>query len=159
MPIHFACPNCNKTVEVESRFVGKLADCPYCQQEIQIPTTPTRPPKVEVKVAEEEPPEPVRWGKLPWADSASVDNALRIALLVVGIVIALLLLRIERQLAGVPTLGDRYDESGETPPNGTLESDLRTPLVAPASGIEVSNRVKVAVDNHADDPVPVRIRE
>lgn len=159
MPITFPCPNCDKTVEVESRFVGKFADCPYCQQEIQIPNTPTRPPKVEVKVAPPEAPEPVRWSKLPWADSASVDNALRIALVVVGLLIAALLFRIERQLAGIPTLGDRYEESGESPPAGTLGSDLRTPLVAPAAGVEVRNRVKVAVDNHADEPVPVKIRD
>jgi|GEM_PF-7090884 len=144
----FDCPECQRPIEVEPRFIGKEASCPYCQKLIRVPAGSGDPPPVAVPVTEPLPAVPKRNG-----------SALQLALLVVGIVIALLLFRIERQLASIPRLEDWYDSKGWEVPASVSGAERRAPVVSAKGAVELEDGARVQVDNRLDDPVPVTIRE
>ncbi|MEM1083465.1 MAG: hypothetical protein AAGI48_05040 [Verrucomicrobiota bacterium] len=155
----FVCPACQKNVEVEARYIGEVANCPYCGEEIEVPMMSGDPPPAEVVLAKDEELPPVRWTKLPWRESASVANALRLMLIVVGLLIAVLLFRIERQLASVPRMSDVYAEKGELLPHGVTEAEGRAPVIHVESDLGIEDGAEVKVGNLAEEPVPVKIRD
>lgn len=55
MPIKFSCPECQKTLKVEERLIGKRVHCPGCQAAITIPSADGAPTK---KPAPKKPIEP-----------------------------------------------------------------------------------------------------
>lgn len=145
----FDCPECHRPIEVEGRFIGKEASCPYCGEVIQVRAGSGDPPPVAVPVATApaHPPAPAPAGK-----------GLQVALLVVAVVIALLLFRIERQLAAIPTVEDWYEARDEQVPPDMTATERRLPVVGVKGGVEVDGEAKVRVINRLDDPVPVRTR-
>lgn len=57
MPIKFSCPECQKTLKVEERLIGKRVHCPGCQAAITIPSADSVGPKTPApkKLVEPEP--------------------------------------------------------------------------------------------------------
>ena len=157
--MNFDCPKCHQGIEVEARYIGKLANCPHCHAEVKVPMVAGDPPPAALKVAGGEELPSVRWTSLPWRESASVANFLRILLLLVGAVIAVLLLRIERQLDSIPRMGDIYAEKGELVPHGVTDAESRAPVIHVESEVPIRNGAEVKIGNLAEDPVPVKIRE
>src|SRR5438552_811140 len=66
MTIAFACPQCAKTLRVNSELVGKRGKCPHCQTVLTIPNgspaaapetkpaTPAKPAKVAMSASDDE---------------------------------------------------------------------------------------------------------
>ncbi|MEP4078497.1 hypothetical protein [Haloferula sp.] len=157
--MRFDCPSCNDGIEVEARYIGKIANCPHCDDEVKVPMVPGEPPTAALKVAAGEELPKVTWGRLPWRESASVANALRILLLLVAGVIAVLLFRIERQLATIPRMSDIYAEKGELVPHGVTDAESQAPVIHVGTKVRVENGAEVKIGNLAEEPVPVKIRE
>ncbi|BCX48714.1 RDD domain-containing protein [Haloferula helveola] len=156
--MRFDCPECAQGIEVEARYIGKEANCPHCKKLIQVPMVSGDVPPATIR-PEDIVETDVRWTRLPWSKSASVDNALRIALLGVGVAILVFLIRIDLRMASWPTVEDYLREKGGEVPYGMTESEERAPMVAIPGGVPVTGDVDVKVQNLADDPVPVRVRE
>ena len=145
--MRFDCPECQKPVEVEARFIGKEASCPYCRKLIRVPAGSGDPPPVAVPVVND--------GRRP----AVGGRGIQWALLAVGVVVALLLFRIERQLASVPRVEDWYESRGQEVPVALSKAERRAPVVSAKGAVEIEDGVKVRVDNRLEDPVPVRLRK
>lgn len=64
MPIKFACPECQKTLKVEERLIGKRVSCPGCQAKITIPAGETIVPKTPASPKPVEPPPEDDFGNL-----------------------------------------------------------------------------------------------
>lgn len=157
--MNFDCPKCKKGIEVEPRYIGKRAECPHCAKVIEVPLIPGDPPPAALKQAlGEEMPE-VRWTRLPWNESASVDNFLRILLLGVGVAVVFLLFRIERRLDAMPVMEDVYAERGERVPHGVTDAESRAPVIHVEGKVRLEDGAEVKVGNLAEEPVPVRVRE
>lgn len=157
--MRFDCPECRKGIEVEARHVGRVAQCPHCEVEVEVPMVSGDPPTAELRAAGGEELPAVRWTRLPWRESASVANALRVMLLVVGLVIAGLLFSIERRIASIPRMKDVYSERGGMVPHGVTDAESRAPVIHIESEIGIEDGAEVTVGNLAEEPVPVRIRE
>ena len=157
--MRFDCPSCHDGIEVEARYIGKIANCPHCHEEVEVPIMTGEPPPAALKVAGGEEWPTVRWTSLPWRESASVANFLRILLLLVGAVIAVLLFRIERQLDSVPRMSDIYAEKGELVPHGVTDAESWAPVIHIGTKVKIENGAEVKVGNLAEEPVPVKIRE
>lgn len=120
---------------------------------------PGDPPPAALQVAGGEELPAVRWTKLPWRESASVANALRILLLLVGGVMALLLFRIERQLASIPRMADIYAERGELVPHGVTDAESQAPVIHVGTEVRIEDGAEVKIGNLAEEPVPVKLRD
>ena len=73
----FDCPNCRQGIEVEARFIGKVANCPHCQNELTVPMISGSPPPVELVLAGED-ESSAKWSGLPQKASETLVTALRI---------------------------------------------------------------------------------
>lgn len=54
MPVQFSCPSCGKSLKAKEEMAGRMAKCPYCQAQVQVPEAVA--PAEEVPVAAEEMP-------------------------------------------------------------------------------------------------------
>ncbi len=77
--MRFDCPECDQGIEVEARFVGKEANCPYCDKLLTVPMVAGGPPRAElVVVDDEEEAPPAKWTAFSQKASATLVSALRI---------------------------------------------------------------------------------
>ena len=53
MPIELHCQHCNKLVRAPDNAAGKRAKCPYCQQEVYVPTPPEKIDELELAPLDE----------------------------------------------------------------------------------------------------------
>ena len=108
MAIEFNCPHCSRFLTTEDEKAGITANCPECDEEIEIPAAPVVPGPVEPVVADEPPgqPSPSRLvnpspGRLDPGEVISTSYAIfkeQMGVVMGGVVIAWII----QQLSAVP---------------------------------------------------------